>query len=380
MARKKPVTSIHQEILKEMLRLPTAPFAEHHVMAYVENFCRRRKSLTLTHDSAGNLLVHAKNGRRRVQRPVCITAHLDHPGFVSDRMIGRTKLRAYWRGGVPPEYFVNSRVRFFVEGDWIKGSVRSIKTVLRDGRRRVDTAVLEVPVSVPPGSIGMWDFPDPAIRGSRIYARGCDDIAGAASILASVDELVRGGGGYDAFFLFTRAEEVGFIGAIAAARERTIPSRCIVISMETSSERPTARMGNGPVLRVGDRASTFTPEVTAYCHRAARELEACDPTFKYQRQLMDGGTCESSAFCALGYDGTGICVPLGNYHNVNVKQKKLAPEYIDLNDFENVVKWFVELARAPHTYTGRDEGLRDQLNGLEKQYAALLRASRKGPC
>lgn len=379
MPRRKAITSIHEEILTEMLGLPTAPFAEHHVIEYVTRFCKRRSTLTILRDSAGNVLVHAKNGRRRVPRPVCITAHLDHPGFVSERMTGRTRLRAFWRGGVPPEYFVNSRVRFFVGGNWVKGTIRSVKTVHRDGRLRVDTAMIEVAAEVPPGSIGMWDFPEATIRGARIYARGCDDIAGAAAILCAIDELVRGGGSYDAFFLFTRAEEVGFIGAIAAARARTVPNRCIIISMETSSERPTARMGNGPVLRVGDRASTFTPEVTAYCHRIARELAASDPTFKYQRQLMDGGTCESSAFCSLGYNGTGICIPLGNYHNVNTKQKKLGPEYVDLNDFANVVKWFVELARAPHPYTGRDEVLRDQLNGLERQYQSLLRASREEP-
>jgi len=373
------IEPLHERILTDMLRLPTAPFAEHHVMDFVERFVKRRNSLTFSRDAVGNLLVHARNGRRRIPRPVCITAHLDHPGFVADRMTRPSRLRAFWRGGVPPEYFVHSRVRFFVDGDWIKGTIRSVKTVVRDGRRRVDTAMVEVPARIPPGSVGMWDFPDPAIRGSRIYARGCDDIAGASAILCAMDELVRGPECYDAFFLFTRAEEVGFVGAIAAARARTIPNRCIVISMETSAERPTAKMGDGPVLRVGDRTSTFTPEVTAYCHRIARELAAADSTFRFQRQLMDGGTCESSAFCALGYQGTGLCVPLGHYHNVDARKKKLGPEFIDLRDFENVVKWFVELAKAPHPFTGRDEVLLRQLKELEGNYQSLLRASRKEP-
>ena len=152
--------------------------------------------------------------------------------------------------------------------------------------------------------------------------------------------------------LFTRAEEVGFAGAIAAANTGTIPRKCVVVAMETSSELPHAQMGDGPILRVGDRASVFNPAVTMHCQRVAEDLARTDRTFKYQRRLMDGGMCESSAYCCLGYEATGICLSLGNYHNMDVKRGKIAPEYIDLRDFDNVVKWFVELSRASRRYSG----------------------------
>ena len=378
MARNGSLPLLHRRVLHELLSIPTAPFAEHFVIEHIERYCARRKA-AVTRDAAGNILVRVRVGRRRIARPVCLTAHLDHPGFVADRSISKGRLRAHWRGGVPKEYFVGSAVRFFVDGAWVKGRVRSIKSGVKAGRERVETAVIEVAVDVPPGSIGMWDFPDPKIRGSRIYARGCDDLAGAAAMLCAIDELSRSREGCDAYFLFTRAEEVGFVGAIAAARLKTIPKRCFVVAMETSSERPNARMGDGPILRVGDRASTFTSEVTAHCHRVARDLAVADRRFQYQRKLMDGGTCESSAYCTLGYEATGLCVALGNYHNVNVKRKRLGPEYIDLNDYDNVVKWFVELARSLHPYTGRDETLRAQIENLERSYKSLLRATRERP-
>jgi endoglucanase len=289
-------------------------------------------------------------------------------------------LSAYWRGGVPKEYFVGSKVRFHVDGAWVRGVIRSITLTERDGRERVDRAFLDVPRPIPAGSIGMWDLTDPKIKGSRVYARGCDDIAGASAMLCAIDELNRSRRACDAYFLFTRAEEVGFVGAIAAARSRTIPRNCFVVAMETSSERPNARMGDGPILRVGDRASTFTPEVTAYCHRIARTIERDDKSFIHQRKLMDGGTCESSAYCTLGYDATGLCIALGNYHNVDETTNKLGPEYVDLNDFDNVVKWFIELAVSPIMYTGRDEALHEQLDSLERNYRSLLRASRKAAC
>lgn len=225
----------------------------------------------------------------------------------------------------------------------------------------------------------MWDFPDPRVRGNQIHARGCDDIAGAAAMLCAIDKLVRWKRACDAYFLFTRAEEVGFVGAIAACRLRTIPKKCVVVAMETSSERPNAKMGDGPILRVGDKSSTFTPAATAHCHRIALDLATSDKTFAFQRKLMDGGTCESSAYCTLGYDATGICIALGNYHNVDAKRGKLGPEYVDLRDFHNVVKWFVALATTQRRYSGRNEALEALMGDIEKTYKQLLEASRAAP-
>ena len=366
--------STDRRILEDVLSIPTAPFAEHMVIDYVERFCAGRKNLILQHDGAGNILVRVRRGKGRVARPPCITAHLDHPGFVADRMISKGRLRAHWRGGVAPEYFVGAGVRFFVDREWIKGRVRSIKTSMDSRRKRVETATIDLPREVPPGSVGMWDFPDPIVRGTRIYARGCDDLAGVAAILCCIDKLLRARYACDAYFLFTRAEEVGFIGAMAAVRAGTIPKKCYVVVMETSSELPHAQMGDGPILRVGDRATTFTSPVTAHCREVADDLARGNKSFKYQRKLMDGGTCESSAFCTLGYETTGLCIALGNYHNVNVKRKRLGPEYIDLHDFDNCVKWFVALARNSRLYTGRDDSLRARLNKLSRTYNPLLRS------
>lgn len=373
-----------RKILVDLLTLPTAPFAEHYVIDHILAFCERRKLADVQRDAAGNILVRVRQGRKKVKRPVCITAHLDHPGFVTDKMIGKRKLRAHWRGGVPKEYFKGSKVRFFVDDNWIKGVIKQVTTKLVGGTRRVDTALIELggrsPQEVPSGTIGMWDLPDPAIRKDRIHARACDDLAGAGAMLAAIDRLVRSRKSCDAYFLFTRAEEVGFVGAIAAAKKRFIPEKCVVVAMETSSELVDAKMGDGPILRVGDRASTFTPAVTAYCHRIARTLAAADKQFTYQRKLMDGGTCESSAYCNLGYEATGMCLALGNYHNINRKTGKIGAEYVDLRDFDKVVTWFCELARAPVAYTGKDETLNTQIRDIEKRHRQLLRASRNEPC
>jgi endoglucanase len=219
-------------------------------------------------------------------------------------------------------------------------------------------------------------LPGLEVRGKRIYARACDDLAGAAAMLGCIDRLVRGRHSCDAFFLFTRAEEVGFVGAIAAARLKTIPKKCFVVAMDTSKELSHAKMSDGPILRVGDKTSAFTPEVTAYCQQVAADLAKKDRRFAFQRKLMDGGTCESSVYRTLGYEATGLCLALGNYHNVDTKRKRLAPEYVDLDDFDNVVKWFVALARAGKPYTGRDKALDTMIKDIERKYKTLLRTSR----
>lgn len=387
-------------IVRQMLSLPTAPFAEHFVIAHVVQFCRSRKGVTLTRDAAGNLLVRVRRGNRSSSRPVCITAHLDHPGFIADRMMDQRHVRCFWRGGVPKEYFVGAKVRFAIAADghvptrksstgrtqagrnsvprwrWSKpGRVVSIVTRMIDGLERVHTADIEVSEPIAPGTPAMWDFPEPVVKGSRILARACDDLAGAAAMLCAIDELSRSSKSCDAYFLFTRAEEVGFVGAIAAAKARTIPRKCFVVAMETSSERPFAKIGDGPILRVGDKASTFTHAATAYCHQVAKGLAAANPAFKFQRKLMDGGTCESSAYCTLGYEATGLCVALGNYHNIDAVRRKLGPEYVDLGDLAGVVQWFVALARSTRPYTGRDAALDDQMRRLESRWKKLLHAT-----
>ncbi len=347
-------------------------------------------------DAVGNLLLHYKRGAARVARPVCLTAHLDHPGFVAEGMIGsgpagrsvsrrergvaakgshRFHLRAVWRGGVLPEFFVGSGVRFYSGGRWVRGRVLSTVVVKKGLRKVVKSATIEVAAEVEVGSPGMWDLPDPRVRNGRIYARATDDLAGAAAMLACADALDRVRPSGEAYFLFTRAEEVGFIGAIAACGLKTVPRKCLVVAVENSSELPNAKMGDGPILRVGDRASTYFSPATAFTGRVAEALAKSKRGFVFQRKLMDGGTCESSAFCALGYEATGVCVALGNYHNMNKRTSRIGPEYIDLKDFSRLTDWFYALATTKLRYTGRDENLQALLGKLQKEYGPLLRRS-----
>jgi putative aminopeptidase FrvX len=359
-------------ILQEVLSLPTAPFAERYVQQYIRTFVGDRPNIKLKTDSVGNLLLHYRRGSKRIDRPVCLTAHMDHPGFRAGRMLDDVTLRAHWHGGVPAECFSDNKVKFFNGDRWIKGRIASVDTGGR-GSKVVKTVTVRVKEPVAAECPGMWDLPDPVIRSGCIHARACDDLAGAAAMLACADDLQRRNVAGEAYFLFTRAEEVGFVGAMAAAKLKTVPKRCVVVAVETSSQRPNARIGDGPILRVGDKRTTFTSAATSFCAGVADDLVGAGKSFVYQRKLMDGGTCESTAYCQLGYDATGICIALGNYHNVHDRTRAIRPEYVSVDDYTRLARWFVALVETKRRYTGRHDELKAMLGKLEKRYASLLK-------
>src|ERR1700677_465402 len=99
------------------------------------------------------------------------------------------------------------------------------------------------------GEFGMWDLPAFTLDGDRLYSRACDDLIGCATIIAMLRTLAQTGFGGSVAGVFTRAEEVGFVGAIHLARSKLLPSDATIISLETSKEIPPAKMGEGPIIR-----------------------------------------------------------------------------------------------------------------------------------
>ena len=385
------MSAAHIKLLKTLVDLPTAPFVETHVIRFIRDFVAKRSALRLSRDRFGNLLVKYVPARKakRPKRPVLFAAHMDHPGFVSTRMLDHRRVHAEWRGWVQSAYFKGTNIRFHSGGRWIPATIEEVilhKPTKAEARQAAasarsfgaegppDGVIARVASSVEPNSPGMWALPDATIKGTRLHALACDDLAGLAAILAMLDEICRKRSSVATYAFFTRAEEVGFAGALAAVADRTVPREAIVVAVENSKAITGVGMGDGPVLRVGDKATVFTPAATAYCHVAADQLKARDKSFMYQRKLMDGGTCESTAYCHHGYDATGICLPLVNYHNMDMDRKKIAPESIDTRDYLNLVKWFVALSQAPGSvaFDGAHPGLDDRLAALLKKYRGRL--------
>lgn len=346
------------KVLDALLSVPTVPFGEEAVIAQVRAWAKSR-GIQFKQDPSGNVVLRHKRGRARATW--AFAAHLDHPGFVVREARGR-RLHAEFLGSVRREYFAGARVRIFTPDGSTPATVRGVKRTKNSPYLQCRLE-LKTSASVPAGAIGMWDFAPMEIRGNTLISRGCDDVVGAAAVLCAMDELIAAKGGGQVIGLLTRAEEVGFIGALEACEHRTIPAGALVVAIETSKAQADAPLGGGAVVRVGDAARTFDSSLTAHVTAIAAELAEKDPKFRFVRQLMPGGTCESTAYMMMGYRATGLCLPLGNYHNQGPRGH-VAAERIDLTDFQNLVKLLVALGRDHGDVEKTDERLRNRLRDL----------------
>lgn len=349
--------------LAELTRLPTASGHEDYVAAWVAKWVARRADLTVESDSGGNILVTQK-GRKR-HPLVLAVAHMDHPAFVvSD--VSSASASFEFRGGVNAVYFEDARVEFHRSGQTMV--VASYDPVLKTG---VIQPISGPMITVVPGDIGMWVFsPEPASAG-LFQAPACDDLAGIAASLAALD-IARNRPGLRHYgVLLTRAEEVGLVGALHAAKHQTVPVDSRMISIETSRELPNARLGDGPIIRTGDRSTVFDRELTNRISHAAAASR-----IKHQRKLMDGGGCEATAFGSFGYQATGLCVALRNWHNrgnldaVEAGSGDAVPmlEEISLADFHGLIELIVLSAAA----VDDPDILRDRLELLYTTESGVL--------
>ena len=95
-------------LLRSLVSLPTAPFHEERVAAWIVRFAEAR-GLKWRMDRSGNLLVSP--ARRAAGHPIVFLAHMDHPGFEVRSARGRTATLEIL-GGVP-KVAPGGRIRLF---------------------------------------------------------------------------------------------------------------------------------------------------------------------------------------------------------------------------------------------------------------------------
>jgi endoglucanase len=225
------------------------------------------------------------------------------------------------------------------------------------------------------GAPGMFDQGPARINGTRLLSRGIDDQGGLASALALLDQLHAKPPATPVAVLLTRAEEEGFIGACAAVlKPQLLRKSDRIIAIECSAQQPYAPLGKGVILRVGDKTSIFNSGLTFFLTQQAEALARSDRSFQFQRALMPGGTCEATVYDAFGYTAAAVCIPLGNYHNMDKEKKRIGPEYIDVSDWRNMVKLFVALAGNAHQFDPGNKALKKRVTERYKKLRSLLYA------
>ncbi|HEY6170113.1 MAG TPA: M20/M25/M40 family metallo-hydrolase [Verrucomicrobiae bacterium] len=353
------------EIAGRLMRQPAAPYFEDAVRAEAMNICREH-GLSHELDQNGNLIVRLQTARG--VRPIALAAHLDHPGFHVQRRKGGG-LAVQFHGGVSAAHFrPGLRIRL------IPGAVPA-----RLGRKLAGDRRFEVAGNVPAGArpqFAVWELEDFAVRRGRIVARACDDLGGVAVTLATLVELKRRRAKVNVIGAISRAEEVGFHGALMLAEKRRLPLDTLVISLETSRELPPTKMGAGVIVRVGDRTSIFDSDATRFLTEVAAGIQRRDSRFQFQRALMSGGTCEATAYQEYGYQTAAVCVALGNYHNC-APGHRIAAEFVCADDLVGMQRLLAETARSMPRFDALVAKLPARLRKLARQADRALRGKRR---
>ena len=364
------------DLMRQIVSIPTASFREEHVVAALRTFAEER-GLAFREVAGGNVLIEYRKGSGR--RPLVLGAHMDHPGFVVRAVRGK-RITLAFRGGIGATYGKGERVRIYGTDGEARGTATltavDASKAPYAGRLVGATATLDTDSTAEVGDYALWDVDVCRIRGQIVHARQCDDLAGAVSILATLDRMVASGAPGHVLGLFTRAEEVGLVGAAAVARAHALPEGALVVAVECSSMAGgRAVQGGGPIIRVGDVQHIFSPRVTMWMTQVARELAAEDPTFKYQRKLMDGGTTEATAYDLMGYETGAACMALGNYHNAGPRGR-VAAETVHLGDVEGLARLFERMARDTRRLDAVERDAQRRWRAIGRDAPRRLRAGR----
>lgn len=378
MARKNQNTNTDlnlNSMVFDLLSTPTAPFRESWVLWKIERFAAKLK-LNIWSDRVGNLWLGAKNKTDVTKAQLVFVAHTDHPGFVVEDFnwaaSGTATAVGKWLGGGPTneKKLLNHGVRLFSHAHSALIFDGKITKVVPKSAGSIAGASMELKLSPSEKTLfskgsfrrellhkhGPWGaclwFKGEQVRLSTcrpgiLETKAADDLAGVAAIIYAYAKAGRPKG---VVALLSRAEESGFHGTMDVLESGLLSAaRTTIVSIETSSQLPGAVQGAGPVVRCGDRSSVFHPGATKWIQNAAefergpKEAIPQDKrpqssvvrypgndassggsscrSFTFQRRVMDGGSCEGSAFNAYGFVVGAISIPLGGYHNVGPKKE-----------------------------------------------------------
>ncbi len=382
-----PVNAAERAAFMELLAQPTAPFREQRVAQYLSAI----PGVPMFRDPLGNLVVGVgseSDYRRLLDRagdePLrLLIAHMDHPGFHGVRWTGSGLLEARWHGGGPVRRLKGAAVWLADAAgrEFDTGCV--MEAELDVGGRMPSHLVIRPlqgrPLRCPARAVyGGWTFRAPVWRqGHKVYARAVDDLAGVFAAFTAVREARRRTT-VPAVALLTRAEEVGFVGAIGhfelgwlGAARRPV----VAVSLEASRTLPGALIGKGPVVRLGDRRTVFSAAPLEHLSMLARRVLPG----AHQRRVMDCGSCEGTAASVYGLPVMALSVPLGNYHNQGLEggpdcrgPYAPAPEFVHESDVAGLLALCRGLLRRGVLAADPWAALRGQYRRRLAHYQRLL--------
>ena len=208
------------ELMKELCALPGPSGCEDAVRAFV---LKRVKPFAdeIRTDAIGNVMVFRK-GRKALDRPVALCAHMDEVGVIIKKITEDGMLKFGFVGGVDPRVVIGRPVRF---GD-VPGviGIKAVHLTTAAERRTMpktknlyidigatSRAAAEKLVSL--GDYGVFDSAVVEFGDGLIKAKAIDDRVGCAALLRLLEDEPP----VDTWFCFTVQEETGLRGAASMA-------------------------------------------------------------------------------------------------------------------------------------------------------------------
>lgn len=208
------------ELMKELCALPGPSGCEDAMRAFV---LKRVKPFAdeIRTDAIGNVMVFRK-GRKALDRPVAVCAHMDEVGVIIKKITEDGMLKFGFVGGVDPRVVIGRPVRF---GD-VPGviGIKAVHLTTAAERRTMpktknlyidigatSRAAAEKLVSL--GDYGVFDSAVVEFGDGLIKAKAIDDRVGCAALLKLIEDEPP----VDTWFCFTVQEETGLRGAASMA-------------------------------------------------------------------------------------------------------------------------------------------------------------------
>lgn len=208
------------ELMKELCALPGPSGCEDAVRAFVLKRVNPFADEIRT-DAIGNVMVFRK-GRKALDRPVAVCAHMDEVGVIIKKITEDGMLKFGFVGGVDPRVVIGRPVRF---GD-VPGviGIKAVHLTTAAERRTMpktknlyidigatSRAAAEKLVSL--GDYGVFDSAVVEFGDGLIKAKAIDDRVGCAALLRLLEDEPP----VDTWFCFTVQEETGLRGAASMA-------------------------------------------------------------------------------------------------------------------------------------------------------------------
>ncbi|MFA6318625.1 MAG: hypothetical protein WC943_14545 [Elusimicrobiota bacterium] len=293
-----------------------------------------------------------------------LAAHLDHPAFHLSS-VTRRGARAKVLGGLPREFLKGALVEAFSAKP--KDNRPAGVGILLEGKGdRFPVLWSEPPAKGVRPAFAMLALPPAEVRGGWLKSRSIDDTLGCCLALEALRRTTAARAKTNLTVLLHRAEEVGFIGCLDLLTSGALEPGDCFISVETSRRMRGAVPGRGPVIRSGDKAGLFDPNLLAFLEETGAGLKG----LRFQKARLTGGTCEATAAQTSGLQAGGLSIPLVNYHNRG--RRRVEPEAVRLSDLEPAVALLTAAAKRFPAAHLRGSLLK-RLTNLHRKMAPLLR-------